>query len=381
MTSIGKVGAALRTVVRREGAQLRGALFRLAAFGAAALALAALVATAGTAGDPYSGAGAAATKTGGDAWIVIDTGEAGTVTGRATPVALTAVQAPGRATTAGLALRAEIDWSDDNIRTIDTDPGGTLQWDRNSGRIRVCDRNSDGHLVRGRVTVDGKPVELYIFSTKKTQDFVRAGAKGKCREGRIADYQAPKNGKPKYQFKVCLARSDAEPDGYCNTSDSNEWPKGDIKNNSCWDHDKSTQEKIDCVGGVQEYCHQWQHTSGMFPEQCVKDNTPKEKTSLKPPVGRKPDINARPDLSLPRTQPGDVGKVTQPVAIMLRWLVWTVLGACVTGFVIVGGRMTIKHRRGEFGANAAEVGWVLLACVVAGSGCAIAFVALLVDPF
>jgi hypothetical protein len=69
------------------------------------------------------------------------------------------------------------------------------------------------------------------------------------------------------------------------------------------------------------------------------------------------------------------------VAIILRWLVWTVLGSCVAGFVIVGGRMTIKHKRSEFGANATEVGWVLVACVVAGSGCAVAFVSLLVDPF
>ncbi|MFD0538390.1 hypothetical protein ACFQY7_36405 [Actinomadura luteofluorescens] len=66
---------------------------------------------------------------------------------------------------------------------------------------------------------------------------------------------------------------------------------------------------------------------------------------------------------------------------MLRWLLWTALTACVLGFILIGGNMALKHKRGEFGAHAASLGWVMIACVMAGSGLAIAFISLLVDPF
>jgi hypothetical protein len=315
-----------------------------------------------------------------------------TGTGQATAaLAVPAVKVPAGVPAAGLALRAPVDWDklSDNLRTIDTDPGGRLKWDRKAGRIRICDRNKDGKIVRGYVTIDGKPAKLRVKvhqpQTKprhENHDFVRIGGKGSCHEGKIIGYKIPKNKHPKYGFKVCLADSDLDPSGYCNTSDSNEWPQGDLKNNSCWDYDKTTQEKIDCVGGVHEYCHQWLHKSSMIPWACEEAHTPKKEKALKPPpVGRSPDIYARPDLSLPHSHPKDIGQVTAPVAYLLRWLVWTVMGSCVAGFVFVGGRMTIRHRRGEVGANATELGWVLVATLVAGSGCVIAVVQLLVDPF
>jgi hypothetical protein len=377
MTFIRKVGAVLRTAVRREGAQLRGALFRLAAFGAAALALAALMGT-GTAGDPYSGAGTAATKTGDAPWIVIDTGETGTGPGRAAALtaALTAVQAPGRATTAGLAAKppppdcsgsGSDNWDDmKNIRTSDPDPGGKFQFNPCTHQVRISDTEKDGHLVRGGVALDGTLVVRLRAAGNPSEDVAT-----------IPHYDPNKL----YIFKVCLAGSDKDDDSYCDSSDNHRWP----------DADRGGPDPCYSITGkgAEDNCHNGRKLFGFSDKD--KQKYEKWRDALrgpdlsvpvaKLPVGRKPDINARPDLSLPRGQPGDVGKVTRPVAILLRWLVWTVLGGCVAGFVVVGGRMTIRHRRGEFGANAAEVGWVVLACIVAGSGLAIGFVSLLVDPF
>ncbi|MGI5323801.1 hypothetical protein [Actinomadura nitritigenes] len=377
MSFIGKVGAALRTTVRRKGAHLRGALFRLAAFGAAALALAAVAGTAGAAGDPYSGAGNAAAKTGGAPWIVIGTGEGGSGTERATPVAaLTAVQAPGRVATAGLAAKPapsdcsgskSDNWDDmDNIRTSDPDPGGKFQFNPCTHQVRISDTEKDGHLVRGGVALDGALVVRLRAAGNPSEDIAT-----------IPHYDPKKL----YIFKVCLAGSDKDDDSYCDSSDNQHWPKADRGGpDPCY----SWTGK-----GAEDNCHNGRKLFGF--DDGDKKKYEKWRDALrgpdlgdavsKPPVGRKPDINARPDLSLPRSQPGDAGKITKPVAIMLRWVVWTVLGGCVAGFVIVGGRMTIRHKRGEFGANATELGWVVVAVVVAGSGMAIAFVSLVVDPF
>ncbi|GAA0250546.1 hypothetical protein GCM10009527_053640 [Actinomadura nitritigenes] len=372
MTVMGKVGAALRTVVRREGAQLRGTLLRLAAFGA--LALAALVATAGTAGDPYSGTNTAGMKTGGDAWIVMDAGLGGIVMRRAAPVAaLTTVQVPDRVTAAGLAAKpappgsCDSNWDDmKNIRTSDPDPGGKFQFNPCTHQVRISDTEKDGHLVRGGVALGGTLVVRLRAAGNPAEDVAT-----------IPHYDP----KQMYIFKVCLAGSDKDDDSYCDSSDSQHWPNADRGGpDPCY----SWTGK-----GAEDNCHNGRKLFGFSDKD--KQKYEKWRDALrgpdlsvptpKLPVGRKPDINARPDLTLPRGQPGDAGKITQPVAIMLRWLVWTVLGGCVAGFVIVGGRMTIRHRRGEFGANASELGWVVLAVVVAGSGMAIAFVSLLVDPF
>jgi hypothetical protein len=371
MTAIGKVGAALRTVSRRDGAPLRGAFLRLTAF--ASLGLAALTGTAGAAGDPSSGAGTAVTKTGGDPSIAVGTGEAGA--GRAVAVAaLTAVRAPGRAATAA-AKPAPPDcrgsgsdnWDDmENIRTSDPDPGGKFQFNPCTHQVRISDTEKDGHLVRGGVALDGILVVTLRAAGNPSEDIAT-----------IPDYDP----KELYIFKVCLAGSDRDDDSYCDSSDNQHWPKADRGGpDPCY--------SVVATKGAEDNCHNGRELFGYSEKD--KEKYEKWKNALRgpdlahvirPPTGRKPDINARPDLSLPRNQPGDVKKVVQPVGIMLRWLVWTALGACVAGFVVVGGRMTIRHRRGEVGANAAELGWVVLATFVAGSGLAIAFVTLLVDPF
>jgi hypothetical protein len=377
MSFIGKVGVALRTTVRRKGAHLRGALFRLAAFGAAAFALAALVGTADAVGDPYSSTGTATAEAGGGPGIAIDAGTAGTGAERATlAAALTAVQTPGRVATAGLAAKPapsdcsgskSDNWDDmDSIRTSDPDPGGKFQFNPCTHQVRISDTEKDGHLVRGGVALDGSLVVTLRAAGNPSEDIAT-----------IPHYDPKKL----YIFKVCLAGSDKDDDSYCDSSDNQHWPKADRGGpDPCY----SWTGK-----GAEDNCHNGRKLFGF--DDGDKKKYEKWKNALrgpdlshgipKLPVGRKPDINARPDLTLPRSQPGDVGKVTEPVAIMLRWLVWTVLGGCVAGFVVVGGRMTIRHKRGEFGANAAELGWVVLAVIVAGSGLAIGFVSLLVDPF
>lgn len=285
-----------------------------------------------------------------------------------------AVEQSQMATADFAALKYSVDWDNTkDMPTVDTDPGGKLQWDPKTGRIRICDSNTDGHLVRGMVSADGHAVKLSVLG--HLVDSVQRGGKGHCREAAIPDYKPTKE----YELKVCLAGSDTSPDGYCNTSNTSEWPKVDHKNNYCWDL-KTDQEKIDCVGGVQEFCHQWQHIDSMFPKQCVADHTKKSPAALKPPDWDEPALTDKPDAKLPRGHADGVSRVAQPLNPLLRWLVWTALGACVLGFVMVGGNMALKHRRGEGGAHAAELGWVMIACVVAGSGLAIAFIALLLNP-
>lgn len=271
-----------------------------------------------------------------------------------------------RAAAAGLVRLRAPDWDEmDTIKTVDADPGGSLKWDPKTKQVRVCDDEEDGHLVRGYVIADGNEVVR-----------IRAGAKGKCYVKRVEGYKAAEP----YIFKICLAKSDEEPDGYCNFSTNSTWPKAERNEGHC-DGIDDAQEKIECVGGVNEYCSLAWEVDAMFPEHCKREHGPKEETqALKPPTGRKPDVNARPDASLPRGHAAKAPEITEPLRPVLRWLVWTALGACVLGFILVGGKMALKHKRAEAGAYAAELGWVAVACVMAGSGLAIAFISLLIDP-
>jgi hypothetical protein len=56
---------------------------------------------------------------------------------------------------------------------------------------------------------------------------------------------------------------------------------------------------------------------------------------------------------------------------LLKWVAWVVFGLCVTGVLIVAGRMAIMHRRGEGGEHASGLAWVAAACILAGSASAI----------
>jgi hypothetical protein len=246
------------------------------------------------------------------------------------------------------------------LKTIDARPGGELRWDAKYGRIRAYDHEEDGQLVRGFVYYKGKVVAS-----------VRAAGASASDVDRIPGYDKKK----KYRLKVCLNTPDDL--GYCNFIDvpTTKW-EPERQEDDCHKMD-SDEEKIECFGGVTEYCHDQTETDAMFPEFCEDDHKPEENKKVKAPVGRAP--NTEP-VTLPRGHADGVGDVTATVGTLLRWLLWFVLGACVMGFMLVGGNMALKHRRGEAGAHASGLGWVLIACVLAGSGLAMGFISLLFDP-
>ncbi|MEO3828173.1 hypothetical protein [Actinomadura sp. B10D3] len=294
----------------------------------------------------------------------------------------------GHVTTVGFAGPRSKFWDSikHRISTVNNGrKGGDLQWS-GSDRVRVCDRKEDGHLARGTVSVGGK----VVLGGRA----LRAGQGGSCNEAKIPNYDPKKN----YKLQVCLRRDDSSPDGYCNwtyTKKSPKWPDAARPtDNYClkvWQEtyqrgDQGLGPTIKCVGGVDEYCRDFVSHGNIFglEDKCVERTKKDLAKVLKPPKGkRKPDkyfITHRPDAELPRGNAKKVDKVTEPVGPVLGWLVWSALGGCVLGFIVVGGQMAIKHRRGEFGAHATGLGWVVVACVIVGSGFAIALISLLVDP-
>ncbi|MCP9970327.1 hypothetical protein LUX57_38345 [Actinomadura madurae] len=299
-------------------------------------------------------------------------------------------QVHGRVTVVALAAPSPVDWDEkkERIKTVDDAPGADLQWDEKTGRVRVCDREADGHLARGEVSAGGTVL-------LENRD-LRAAGKGRCNEARIPNYNLDK----RYSFKVCLGRSDDQPNGYCNMSDNKNWAEPEREEMHCLKVWQETEQRgdegpgptVECVGGVDEYCRDFAgriNTLLGWEDKCIKRVTKEladkaEGKALEPPKGkRKPDkyfITNRPDAEMPRGNAKKVGEVAEPVGPVLGWLVWSALGGCVLGFIMVGGKMAIKHRRGEVGAHVTELGWVFLACVIAGSGFAMALISLLVDP-
>ena len=288
---------------------------------------------------------------------------------------------------------APADWPDtDEIKTVDGKPGGKLQWDPESGRARVCDIEPDSHYVRGYVIKDGETVAT-----------MQANEKGKCDEP-DSGYRLAKG--EKYDFKVCLGSEKGE--GYCNTSDTDKWPKADRKEDYCADN-FSGAELVKCQGGdspcelipggpAKDYCEQGTGESNSSDLCKKRDALPKSLTmscealeglhpsgkpnAMAPPKsGPGKDINDRPEETLKLDGHAKrPAAVAEPVARLTRWLVWFALGACVFGFLLVGGNMALKHKRAEAGAHAAGLGWVMIACLVAGSGLVMGLISLLIDP-
>lgn len=58
--------------------------------------------------------------------------------------------------------------------------------------------------------------------------------------------------------------------------------------------------------------------------------------------------------------PGVNGKVET----LLKWGVWGALTCCVAGFIIIGARMAISHKRGEGGAHMMSMAIVGFAAVL-----------------
>ena len=73
-------------------------------------------------------------------------------------------------------------------------------------------------------------------------------------------------------------------------------------------------------------------------------------------------------LAAPKIPPVDTGAeppFNHKLSTLLGWLQWLVLFACIAGFMITGGRMALAWRSGGE-ANLAQLGWVMVGCVLVG---------------
>ncbi|MFD0855568.1 hypothetical protein ACFQ07_25225, partial [Actinomadura adrarensis] len=109
------------------------------------------------------------------------------------------------------ALRQEPDWDTGKLRTHDSNTGGVMQWDRETGTMQVCDTAADDRHARLVVTSGSETVFLMV-----------AQEKGTCEERALPDYTPSE--KRKYIFELCLVKEGAPID--CNQSSNLIWPVG-----------------------------------------------------------------------------------------------------------------------------------------------------------
>jgi hypothetical protein len=72
-------------------------------------------------------------------------------------------------------------------------------------------------------------------------------------------------------------------------------------------------------------------------------------------------------LAVPNPGSGTPPPGSEKLLTLLRWVAWIVSGLCVTGVMIVAGRMALQHQRGEGGQHGAGLAWVMAACILLGS--------------
>jgi hypothetical protein len=68
---------------------------------------------------------------------------------------------------------------------------------------------------------------------------------------------------------------------------------------------------------------------------------------------------------IPKVDEGATPPFSKKLEELLGWLEWLVLFACVAGFMVTGGRMALAWRSGGE-ANLAQLGWVMVGCVLVG---------------
>jgi hypothetical protein len=74
---------------------------------------------------------------------------------------------------------------------------------------------------------------------------------------------------------------------------------------------------------------------------------------------------------IPDPDKGEAPPFAGPFMTVLKWGVYFALGAGVAGFIIIGGRMTIQHKRGEGGNHMGSLIIVGFGCIVIVSAAAI----------
>ncbi|WP_433461844.1 hypothetical protein [Spirillospora sp. CA-128828] len=73
--------------------------------------------------------------------------------------------------------------------------------------------------------------------------------------------------------------------------------------------------------------------------------------------------------------PGDgkqpPGEISDKIETLLKWGVWGALTCCVAGFIVIGARMGINHKRGEGGSHMGSMAIVGFATVLIVSAAAL----------
>jgi cytochrome b subunit of formate dehydrogenase len=75
----------------------------------------------------------------------------------------------------------------------------------------------------------------------------------------------------------------------------------------------------------------------------------------------------RPDLLAVAPPTG----VTAPLLTLLSWVAWCAVCACITGLLMVAGRLMLAHRAGEADRSAQQLAWVLIALLAISSATAV----------
>ncbi len=70
---------------------------------------------------------------------------------------------------------------------------------------------------------------------------------------------------------------------------------------------------------------------------------------------------------VPNPGTGEAPPGNEKLTKVLGWAAWVVCGLCVTGVLVVAGRMALMHNRGEGGQHASGLAWVLAACILIGA--------------
>ncbi len=59
---------------------------------------------------------------------------------------------------------------------------------------------------------------------------------------------------------------------------------------------------------------------------------------------------------------------TQGIVTAMGYVSWVVCALCVTGVLLVAGRMALHHRQGIGGEHLSGLAWVLAACILVAAG-------------
>ncbi len=59
---------------------------------------------------------------------------------------------------------------------------------------------------------------------------------------------------------------------------------------------------------------------------------------------------------------------TQGIVTAMGYVSWVVCALCVTGVLLVAGRMALHHRQGIGGEHISGLAWVFAACILVAAG-------------